>query len=367
MPEVPDSRLARSFLPSVGVLELTFACNHRCLFCSCPWEDGRPASGSPRFERGPELDLDAWRHCLRMLCERGVSTFAFTGGEPTLKPGFEELLRHAASLEVEHVEIRDGRLVSRVGPPRLHLLSNGTALTGAHLDLLATLGAQLSVSLPGLSTFHAHTGADPRVILAVLAEACRRAIPTTLAVTVTRWNLPELYETLAAGLLAGADALLLNRFLPGGRGLAHQEALTLEGDQVVEMLEVAERVLVTANRRGSVGTEIPRCLLGDRVFRNLRVGTRCSAATGFFVVDPSGRLRACNHSPVQLMRFEDMDGARTHPYWMRFVRKDWMPAECRGCSALGRCDGGCREAAHILGGRLDAPDPSMRGPLPASG
>lgn len=25
-------------LPPVAALELTYRCNHQCLFCSCPWE-----------------------------------------------------------------------------------------------------------------------------------------------------------------------------------------------------------------------------------------------------------------------------------------------------------------------------------------
>ena len=27
-----------TILPKVAALELTYRCNHKCLFCSCPWE-----------------------------------------------------------------------------------------------------------------------------------------------------------------------------------------------------------------------------------------------------------------------------------------------------------------------------------------
>ena len=34
------ARLAPSFLPATAVLEMTYRCNHACLFCSCPWYAG---------------------------------------------------------------------------------------------------------------------------------------------------------------------------------------------------------------------------------------------------------------------------------------------------------------------------------------
>jgi len=40
-------------------------------------------------------------------------------------------------------------------------------------------------------------------------------------------------------LLAGADSILLNRFMPGGRGLRHRD-LELNKEQLTEMLDTAE-------------------------------------------------------------------------------------------------------------------------------
>lgn len=355
-----ESRLAPSFLPPVGVLEMTYNCNHGCRFCSCPWEDPRPHRRLPRQE---EMSVQEWMGCIQRVCDMGVTSLAFTGGEPLLKEGLEDLLRFAASRTVEHVETVDGRLTIRVAPPRVHLLTNGTALTWAHLDLCRDLGLHLSMSLPGIRTFSWHTGgADPSVILERFQQARDRGIPTTVAVTVTQHNLPELYETLAAGLLAGADAVLLNRVLPGGRSLRWFPDLALSPSEVRQALDVAEEVLATADRRGSVGTELPRCILGDGAWPHLQVGTRCSAATGFFVVGPSGYVRVCNHSPVNLVHWRDLDALRLDPYWMRFLLKRWLPRECRACPSMGTCDGGCREAAHVLLGDLEAPDHGL-GPL----
>jgi len=119
------------------------------------------------------------------------------------------------------------------------------------------------------------------------------------------------------------------------------------------MLDVAEDVLRAAGRFGSLGAEIPRCVLGDGRYERLQVSTRCSAAVQFFVIDPSGYIRVCNHSPVRLNPIERMDELKSNPYWKRFTQKNYLPQFCYHCPDSHECDGGCREAAHIASGQVD--------------
>jgi radical SAM protein with 4Fe4S-binding SPASM domain len=350
--EKAQSRLASSFLPATAVLEMTYRCNHRCIFCSCPWEN--PAGG---FARRDELSIDAWKNVLHTLTDMGVCHFAFTGGEPLLKEGLFDLIEYAATLTAEYIESGEDGLESRHAPPKLYLLSNGTAVDWAVLDFCKRFDVQLSMSLPGLATYREHTdGGDPDHVLEMFQKAAALDIPTVAAVTVTRKNLGELHATLAAAFLAGARQLLMNRFLPGGRGLRHAGDLSLDRGQVLQMLDTAEEVLGDAGRYGSLGTELPKCVLDGRRYERLLVGTRCSAAIDFFVIDPSGYVRTCNHSPQRLNHVDEIDKVKTHPYWRRFTQKEYLPAACGGCASLGDCDGGCREAAHIVSGVLDGPD-----------
>jgi radical SAM protein with 4Fe4S-binding SPASM domain len=73
-------------------------------------------------------------------------------------------------------------------------------------------------------------------------------------------------------------------------------------------------------------------------------------------------VRACNHSPVRLNRVREIERVKTHPYRRRFTMKDYLPPSCVPCARAGQCDGGCREAAHIVGGALDSPDPVLLNP-----
>ncbi|MBI5525512.1 MAG: radical SAM protein, partial [Deltaproteobacteria bacterium] len=150
-PKPVTSRLAASFLPSTAVLEMTYACNHECLFCSCPWfaPDGR-------FARHEEMTVEWWKKTLAKLCAMGVTQLAFTGGEPLLKPGVAELIEFASTCTGEHVKTVDGALVVEHAPPFLHLLTNGMTLTEETLDLCARHKVHVGLSLPGLASFADH-------------------------------------------------------------------------------------------------------------------------------------------------------------------------------------------------------------------
>ena len=353
---VIDSCPAVSFLPTVAILEMTYACNHSCLFCSCPWE----ASKSNGFVPTAELSVDEWKTVIDILCARGVTDLSFTGGEALLYKGLFEIIEYAATKTTTYIETKNGRLVREEKPPRLYLLSNGTSVTREILEFLRSHNVQLSMSLPGLTTLTEHTRAgSPDAILEKFRMAHEMGMHTVVNVTATKKNLHELYHTIAAAFLAGAQQLLINRFLPGGRGLSYERELLLNREEVVQMLDTAEEALTDAGRFGSVGTELPKCLVGEGKYKRLNIGTRCSAALGFFVIGPEGFVRVCNHSEKKLVHFRDIDQLLEHPYWQRFVFKDYLPKACAACPQVGDCDGGCREAAHICGGAVDSPDPLM--------
>lgn len=343
-----------SFLPPTAVIELTYRCNHRCLFCSCPWEAGRS------FEKLDEMSTDSWKEVLSNLCELGVSSFAFTGGEALLRDDCLELLDYASGLSAIKTETIQGKLVQHRITPELYLLTNGSTLTDEILDFLSQRDVKLSISLPGLLTFEKHTGFDHAdTVLEWFRRAKEKGISTTVNSTVTALNIHELPRTLSAAFLAGAGQLLMNRFLPGGRGLLHEDDLLLNLEQVREMLVAADEILVKANRTGNLGTEIPLCLLDGLELKKLQVGTRCSAARGFFVIGPSGFVRVCNHSEHRLDHITRWKELKDNPYWKTFTMKKYLPASCRDCSRMTDCDGGCREAANVKTGSVDSTDPLL--------
>lgn len=342
-----------TLLPATAVLELTYRCNQTCIFCSCPW-----FSLENTYPVLDEMTVDQWKKVIDTLCEQGVENIAFTGGEPLLKEGFETIISHAANAWTRLFSVEKGRIKRKEKRFNLYLLTNGLVLTKEILDLCRKLGVKISISLPGVRSFADHTGVDQaKNVLNWFGEARKRKIRTTVGVTVTRLNLPELFDTISAAFVSGADSLLMNRFLPGGRGLAWESRLSLDLPEILKMMDTAEEVLAVSGRFGSMGTEIPKCVFDPAKYKHLRGATRCSAARDFFVIDPSGFIRVCNHSPVRLSHIDQVEEIGHDAYWKRFLSKEYLPEACLDCEKIAECDGGCREAAHITGGELTAPDP----------
>jgi len=346
------SMLAPSFLPATCVLELTYKCNHKCLFCSCPWEADND------YKKRQELSLDEWKRCIKTLTENGVFNIALSGGEPLLNKNIKEIIKFASSCMSDCIETIGDSLVSERKPPKMYLISNGALINDEILKLCREHKVHLSMSLPGLRTFKDHTGFNnSSKVLKNFKKANKLGIDTTVNIAVTKKNLPELYETISEALLAGADSLLINRFMPGGRGLKSTD-LMLSREELNEMLDIAEEVLSTAKRYGSVGTELPKCVINNpNKYKYLKVSTQCSAAIDFFVISPSGFIRTCNHSSIELDYFSDFMNLCQNSYWQKFAQKCYHPASCNECNLISKCDGGCREAAHALYGNIDSIDP----------
>ncbi len=335
------------YIPESVVLELTYRCNHKCLFCSCPWDAA--AEGSPKYDRGRELDLEEWKRVLDMLHPLGVKNVSISGGEALMKDCLPDIL---AYIREKNIYNKDEEIV---------LISNGLLMSEEYLGMFKKHNVHLSMSLPGLQTFGKHTGVDnAEGVLYWLGEAKKAGISTTVNVTVTALNYHELFETLANGLLAGADTVLLNRFLAGGRGLSHVAELSLNRIQLNGMLDTAERVLQLSKRIGSVGTEFPRCVVDTpEKYERLKVGYLCAAAKGFFVIDPAGYVRACNHSPRKVGHVFDPQMISDEDYWRTFTDRAYIPTGCIMCKDVNYCDCGCRETASIVYGDLRAIDPCL--------
>jgi radical SAM protein with 4Fe4S-binding SPASM domain len=336
------------YIPDSVVLELTYRCNHRCLFCSCPWE--ADTEGYPKYEKNEELTVEQWKQALDILGEYGVKYISISGGEALLKEGLIDILAY----------IRQKNIFNR--GRRIVLISNGLAMNKNFLAAFKQYNIHLSLSLPGLSTFEKHTGTDNAGgVLYWLRETKKESVETTVNVTVTKLNYHELFETIANGLIAGADTLLLNRFLIGGRGIAYKNELSLNRSQLNGMLDIAEDILRKSNRPGSVGTEFPLCIISKPVdyYKRLNIGSICAAGKNFFVIDPSGYIRVCNHSPRKTGHIFNPDIINDRAYWNRFVQRNYIPEGCIRCKDVSYCDCGCRETAAIVCGSLTAKDPCL--------
>jgi MoaA/NifB/PqqE/SkfB family radical SAM enzyme len=106
-------------------IALSEYCNLTCQMCRRPSE-------------ALFMDKDLCKRVLTEARDVGLETVSFSGGEPFVHPGIEEILAHAFSLGI-----------------KVQLVTNGTLIKREKLDFLSQLDC-MTVSVDGLSDVHDH-------------------------------------------------------------------------------------------------------------------------------------------------------------------------------------------------------------------
>ncbi len=203
-----QQRALRRAQPLSALLELTYACNWRCVFCY-----------NPRHHDRRRLDGDEWRAVIDDLRELGTLNVTLTGGEPLLHPQAFEIMAAARARAMTFRLLTNGSLVSDDAARRL-----------AELRPVA-----VELSLHGARPeTHDRATATPGSFEALwrgVAALKRHAVPTVLKTPLTRLNEHEIEEMIALtereGVPYNLDATLTHR--DDGDPAPLQFSMTREG------------------------------------------------------------------------------------------------------------------------------------------
>lgn len=190
-------RPGRSGAPTNLSLCLTYRCNLKCVMCRQNRTTPAGYGGRTWYDPRRELPLDAWFNVLRQV--KGFRPWLYlTGGECTLYPHFEDLVREAKSRKF-----------------LVQVQTNGTLLAG-HADFLVESGVEIvTVSLDGprhihdrirgvVGTFDAvEKGAE-----ALVEARRRRGAPGPILsfnFTISKTNYEYMAETVEEAIRMDAD------------------------------------------------------------------------------------------------------------------------------------------------------------------
>jgi radical SAM protein with 4Fe4S-binding SPASM domain len=309
--------------PPKVTLSITDTCNLDCRYC---YGDCNRATGEP------ELPIDEWRRFVDYLIERGVIELFIEGGEPLLKPGFDELLASCAR-----------RLMTMV---RTH----GTLIDAELARRWTDLGVgRVFVDVMGATAaVHDHVagrrGSFDKTCRAVQhLVAC--GIPTDMLVILHRHTAPELQRILELAHSLGAGRVGVLRLYPLGRARRRWSELALSLD---------EQEAALAALRPPPG-------LGLMKSWHPQDGNCCwQSAT----VDARGNSIGCpylreyvNYGNIRKVDF--FDGWHGDPLY-RKLRSGRVDKSCPDCRSSEGSSGGCRSTAYAFHGRWTAPDPFCR-------
>jgi radical SAM protein with 4Fe4S-binding SPASM domain len=332
--------------PRLGtiIFEVTQACDHACLHCYNTWN--HPSNSNP----GLDGSVDGlWPLMSHVLGQVDCTHVTLTGGEPLLYGDLGYSVGRLAELGL-----------------RVNLITNGHRLDEDLTAGLIQQGVTL-FELPLLSfrreVHDALSGAEGAfdAVLSALAHIRYYQGNAVAVFVATRRNIADLYDTLRLAFAFGVRAVMLNRFNPGGRGAGMIEELLPAVAEMRAALEVADAAAQEFSLPISCSIPIQPCLIDTSAYAHLGFGY-CAAGSerAYYTVDPAGNVRPCNHTPTVIGNAweEPFDAIIGSERLARFAAA--RPDFCSSCDRELECQGGCKAAAEVCYGDLEAEEPFLR-------
>lgn len=333
--------------PFLVVWNFTYKCNLSCRHC---YSD---AGNLPR----EELSTSEAMEVVDQIADFGVTSLAFSGGEPLMRKDFFEVATRA---------VETGLYVS--------LATNGTLLTKERVKLLKKIGLNyVEVSLDGANAkthdaFRGKTGSFDQALTG-LKNCVKEDICTCLAVTANKNNLGEIPAVLALAEGLGVKRFTLFNFVPTGRGQdireldpspeEREEILGLLNERLSEGSQIA--ILTTAPQLARVAlqssspqedTVVPLAHMeATRISKKAKaladfIGG-CGAGRFYCAVSPEGNVQPCVFLPITVgnLKTEKLEDIWFNsPVFHALRDRGNLKGRCGQCEFKFVC-GGCRARA----------------------
>jgi MoaA/NifB/PqqE/SkfB family radical SAM enzyme len=318
-------------------LSITQRCNLRCKMCPW-WEEGRDSA---------QLPEEVWLRVVDEAAAEGVQSIGVTGGEPSLHPGFEALLRR-----IRHHDIK------------LTLTTNGVTLEH-FTPLYAETVDELNISMDAPDELHDEIrgleGLSGRLFknIAHLREYTRehgsKRPRLTLHMTVMRENVHKIAKMVSVADEVGADVVsfqylscipqeVVDATVVDGKN-AGTTAFT--GESCNSMLLDEDGIRVFREQIASL-PKTKNCLvivdplrrLSDKsLLTGIYPVKRCTLLTNRLVVTPAGETQLCANltytmGNVQEMSISEIWNGRARQALVKSLRKKLLPV-CANCCSLG--------------------------------
>ena len=316
-----DYSLAGTPPPTNAYLELTPACNNRCLGCSNVFLTDKPTRRM-EIAQAP-LDIAAWRTILNKLTPT-VESVSITGGEPTLYKYFDEFVGLLDDYGLRFTLFTNARWHN----PEMTIADLGQT---THLN-----GLLISLHGQDASTHEAFTSISGsfQETISNIRLATKAGIPVTLSTIITRYSYDQTQAIYEFGRTLGVEKVAFNRYV----GLPTDDSAPTPQQLKQALIEIERMRLGGANVKLTV--TVPQCFHPSSA-------TGCGAGETFITIDPWGNVKPCNHTPMILgnLRYDSLEvimASQQLEYW-----RNLHPVGCNDCAAQAICGGGCRAEAML--------------------
>jgi radical SAM protein with 4Fe4S-binding SPASM domain len=309
-------------IPHLCHIELTYACNERCVFCYNP-------------EHAKLGDLSVIDLIVRSVAESQVPHVYLIGGEPSLLP--VEKLNEYIEILSEHSSVT----IVTNGLRRLKGISNklacfGVPIHGAEAETHEFLNQSKGSFKKTLETIKHYVGEGHDV----------RCIPV-----LTAFNFDQIYDIICVAANLGMESIYVDRYEDGGVGATNSLNYHLKPTR--DQFQTAVGQIIRAKHdftvfKGKIGfgTAIPYCL--DERMITEGITSNCGVGTYFCAINPRGEFRMCNQSQLVFgtLPDESIESIWNKPTLDIFRDLSWVSEPCKSCGLLLDCTGGCKVDAN---------------------
>lgn len=331
--------LDEQYYPYSVALEITLACNMRCLHC------GSSADGQNREH---PLSYAEWCKVIDDLKTLKAKYFTLSGGEPFLYHHWRAL--------IEYIKTPDD------GYSKAILISNGSHISEDDIAFLQQKKASyLALSLDGDAQVHDHIRQYPGAFakLMEVMRLCRQhQFPVAVVTSINQYNFAIRKKILDIVVEAGAknwQVQIVNSF---GRAGQFRDSMIISKEQYVQLIDDIcawkqeyQKVIqiLPADSLGYCHSKT-QALLGDNVWEG------CPAGEYNLGIEANGNVKGClslqsDHFVVGNVRkrsIVDIWRDRDAFAYTRHYDVSRMQGHCRLCQSAQQCKAGCLGMAYSL-------------------
>ncbi|MDP3043301.1 MAG: radical SAM protein [bacterium] len=306
------------------VIETTKQCNLNCIHCG---------SDCGHKTTEDELSVEEWRDVLLQLSEMKVGKVVFSGGEPTLKDGFETLLAFASVLGL------------KVG-----FISNGLFAFSESLQEVISRCNPFAVglSIDGLKQAHNKIRKNQNSwqgLMQNISILQNLGVQICVVTTLHKLNYHELPRLASFLDLVDVDSWQLQLAMPSGR-MKNQVNLLINED---DFKKICREVLVLRKFYPNINIQSADCfgLAPENSIRS-DYWAGCPAGISAMAIDACGNIMPCL-SLQDSQRCENIKNKPIVEIWekssgfdfnRKFTNKN-VKGRCENCKLLSECRGGC--------------------------
>jgi len=299
-------------IPHLVHIEMSYACNARCIFCYNP-------------SRRSLIDYHKVDKIVKAVSDSRIPHVYLIGGEPSLLK--TEKLNEYINLLAENSSVT--------------IVTNGLIYKKGLSKKLACIGIPIHGNEKTHEILTGIKGGYKKVIKTIenyVKEGFDvRCIPVLMSV-----NYNQMYEIIKLAKNLGMESVFVDRFESGGIGSKTASRLKPSLEQFREALTQ----MIAARNEFKIpvgfGTAIPFCL--DERLITESMWADCGAGVTFAAINPNGDFRICNQSPII---YGNVLKEPIVKIWNKkeineFRDLRWVERPCKDCPFLHICTCGCK-------------------------